>query len=80
MSKRALEESASGSPEPVAGGNISISELLANSEDPEFQGPGSKKPRNFIASVVLSLLSKCSRIDLLTRLGLRKLSSEKDKM
>lgn len=58
MSKRALEESASGSQEPVAGGNISINELLSNSEDPDVQGPGSnKKPRNFIAAVVFICLS-----------------------
>ncbi|KAH8702506.1 putative C6 finger domain protein [Talaromyces proteolyticus] len=53
MSKRPFEESAStahGSSDP-AGGNISITELLSNLEEPEPQGQGSKKPRNFIAAV-----------------------------
>lgn len=56
MSKRSLEESRSGvhmSPDPDNNGLLPIQDLLSPGEEEHGQSSGpSKKPRNFIATVV----------------------------
>jgi hypothetical protein len=58
MSKRSLEESRAGahmSPEPDSNGLLPIQDLLSPGEEEHGQSSGpSKRPRNFIATVVSS--------------------------